>query len=162
MLNRKKEKNIFALCVVTVLIDGGCNYNIKYIVLCMSITVEPFIYNYNVTNIIIQNNSLSGWQGQNCADDIDECGLPDSCLNNGTCLNTQGSYNCQCAQGFTGARCGEDIDECESKPCLNEGVCLNEVGRYECNCTDTGGWGIEYRLVLSVICVDILKMLIKF
>ena len=146
--------------MVTVLIDGGCNYNIN---INHCVVYEPnFIHLFIliVTRIIIQNTSLSGWQGQNCAGDIDECGIPDSCLNNGSCLNKPGSYNCQCTQGYTGPRCGEDIDECESKPCLNEGVCLNEVGRYECNCTDTGGWGIEYHLVHSVICdlVDILKM----
>ena len=104
------------------------------------------MYNYVLTNIIMQNQSSLGWQGRNCADDIDD-GMPYVCLNNGTCLNTQGSYNCTCAQGFTGPRCGEDIDECESKPCRNQGVCLNEVGRYKCNCTGTGGWGIEYSLL---------------
>ena len=40
--------------------------------------------------------------------DIDECALPDvsdDCLNGGSCVNTMGSYTCQCSEGFTGSQC---------------------------------------------------------
>ena len=38
--------------------------------------------------------------------DIDECSEnPSLCQNNGTCFNTEGSFDCQCRSGFTGKSC---------------------------------------------------------
>ena len=34
----------------------------------------------------------------------DPC-LPSPCLNNGTCINTDTTYQCRCARGFFGERC---------------------------------------------------------
>ena len=36
--------------------------------------------------------------------DIDEC-LLDPCLNNGTCVNTLGSFKCLCESGYEGPFC---------------------------------------------------------
>ncbi|KAL3837461.1 hypothetical protein ACJMK2_022815, partial [Sinanodonta woodiana] len=48
---------------------------------------------------------LSGWTGDNCTVDIDECNNTNSCQNGGTCSNLDGSYNCICASGWSGTNC---------------------------------------------------------
>ena len=37
--------------------------------------------------------------------DKNEC-LTNPCINNGTCINTDGSYTCICPQGWAGKDCG--------------------------------------------------------
>ncbi len=40
------------------------------------------------------------------------------CLNNGQCLQTDSSYQCQCASGFDGEDCGLDARVCQTQqPC---------------------------------------------
>lgn len=39
-----------------------------------------------------------------CIIDADEC-AEDPCLNNGTCQNNLGSYECKCAPGWQGVNC---------------------------------------------------------
>ncbi len=56
------------------------------------------------------------------------------CEHNGVCVNTPGSYHCDCAQGFDGPRCEININECESSPCLNDGTCIDERGGFRCIC----------------------------
>ena len=77
----------------------------------------------------------AGWQGLNCNDDIDEC-LSSPCQNGATCYNTDGSYNCTCAEGYEGELCEVDIDECLSLPCQNGATCIDHVAFYECDCAD--------------------------
>ena len=36
--------------------------------------------------------------------DVDEC-TEHPCINNGTCVKYDGSYRCQCIQGWTGQNC---------------------------------------------------------
>lgn len=69
--------------------------------------------------------------------DIDEC-LNDPC-ENGQCINTDGSYRCECPMGYrldiSGHRC-EDTNECDiGNPCGN-GTCTNVIGGFECACED--------------------------
>lgn len=47
--------------------------------------------------------------------DINECIDTNICLNGGFCMNTQGSYQCQCAPGWTGPTCsiGKYILDCD-------------------------------------------------
>lgn len=56
------------------------------------------------------------------------------CEHNGICVNTPGSFACNCTQGFTGPRCETNINECESHPCQNEGSCLDDPGSFRCVC----------------------------
>ncbi|XP_040269935.1 fibrillin-1 [Bufo bufo] len=68
--------------------------------------------------------------------DMDECVDPDKCKN-GLCINTDGSYRCECSFGYvlTGEEC-IDIDECSvGNPCGN-GTCKNVIGGFECTCED--------------------------
>ncbi|XP_041432755.1 fibrillin-1 isoform X2 [Xenopus laevis] len=77
--------------------------------------------------------------GVSCSD-VDECAI--SSLNScsyGYCVNTIGSYNCVCLDGYTkgtGNTC-VDIDECSS-PDLNKchplATCNNYDGGYTCQC----------------------------
>ena len=94
-----------------------------------------------------------GYVGKDCTEDIDECQTnpitslasigrayshhaPSSspCEHGGKCINTAGSFRCQCPAGFTGPRCETDINECDANPCQNYGTCLDEKGFYKCLC----------------------------
>ncbi|XP_031749699.1 uromodulin-like [Xenopus tropicalis] len=72
--------------------------------------------------------------------DVDECAY--SWLHNctyGYCVNTIGSYDCVCPDGYTkgeGNTC-VDIDECSSpdlNKCHPSATCFNYVGTYTCQC----------------------------
>uniref|UniRef100_A0A4W5M7V3 EGF-like domain-containing protein n=1 Tax=Hucho hucho TaxID=62062 RepID=A0A4W5M7V3_9TELE len=72
--------------------------------------------------------------------DLDECqGTPRVCTSNAICLNTIGSYHCQCQPGFRlSSSFGHcvDLDECQETPqvCGSNGSCLNTFGSYNCQC----------------------------
>lgn len=69
--------------------------------------------------------------------DVNECssGTHD-CTGIAVCVNTVGSYSCECPAGYSGPdpTC-EDINECESgsDPCGNA-ICANTVGSFSCAC----------------------------
>lgn len=100
-----------------------------------------------------------GFKGSDCSQDIDECAMsniqtnqsqqslylhhhyhsytivPSSpCEHDAKCINTVGSFKCQCKSGFTGPRCESNINECESNPCQNQGTCLDDRGHFTCVC----------------------------
>lgn len=56
------------------------------------------------------------------------------CEHAGKCLNTLGSFECQCLQGYTGPRCEIDVNECISNPCQNDATCLDQIGEFQCIC----------------------------
>ncbi|XP_046720263.1 fibrillin-1 [Silurus meridionalis] len=71
-------------------------------------------------------------------EDTDECKDPNIC-HNAQCINTDGSFRCDCHIGYTldssGANC-TDIDECSvGNPCGN-GTCSNVIGGFECVCEE--------------------------
>lgn len=49
-----------------------------------------------------------GFEGDTCMDDINEC-LAKPCKNQGTCLNSIGSYTCKCSAKYTGPLCEEIV-----------------------------------------------------
>ncbi|XP_059496899.1 latent-transforming growth factor beta-binding protein 1-like isoform X2 [Stegostoma tigrinum] len=78
-------------------------------------------------------------QNRKCSD-IDECVNAAPCGNSGRCVNTEGSYQCDCNPGYRqsadGNRCA-DINECfEGDFCAPYGECLNSVGSYTCLCAE--------------------------
>jgi hypothetical protein len=76
--------------------------------------------------------------------DIDECNQNskiNECHQYADCLNTYGSYNCSCKDGFEGdGKYCQDIDECNEyyNPnqllCNGTGICINTVGYFRCEC----------------------------
>ncbi|XP_077864253.1 uncharacterized protein LOC144349572 [Saccoglossus kowalevskii] len=72
--------------------------------------------------------------------DIDECVEdPTACVNAHTCVNTGGSFECGCNEGWTLSpeQICEDIDECVTPANNCQHTCNNTIGSFECLC-DTG------------------------
>ncbi|XP_058281055.1 adhesion G protein-coupled receptor E2-like [Hylobates moloch] len=76
---------------------------------------------------------------------VDECQQnPRLCKSYSTCINTLGSYTCQCLPGFKikpeDPKLCTDVNECTSgqNPCHSSTHCLNNVGSYQCRCRP--GW----------------------
>uniref|UniRef100_A0A914HPZ6 Protein crumbs n=1 Tax=Globodera rostochiensis TaxID=31243 RepID=A0A914HPZ6_GLORO len=94
----------------------------------------------------------AGFHGRHCADDIDECleanvgrsaegdagadFVRGPCQNGGECVNTPGTFECQCAPGYEGSICQNHIGACAKSPCGERGTCkdMDNNGTYECNC----------------------------
>ncbi|XP_069063305.1 latent-transforming growth factor beta-binding protein 4 isoform X2 [Pleurodeles waltl] len=78
-------------------------------------------------------------QNRRCID-INECQNEAVCGSSGRCINTDGSYRCDCKAGYQlsseGVKC-TDINEClESEYCFPQGECLNTEGSYSCLCAE--------------------------
>ncbi|CAF0723375.1 unnamed protein product [Brachionus calyciflorus] len=71
--------------------------------------------------------------------DINECHVSlHNCDSDTSCINTIGSFYCNCATGFAideSLRC-RDIDECELglQNCQFDEICINTIGSYFCKC----------------------------
>ncbi|XP_004439982.1 PREDICTED: vitamin K-dependent protein S [Ceratotherium simum simum] len=98
----------------------------------------------------------SGWQGERCEFDINECKDPTN-VNGGCsqiCDNTPGSYQCSCKSGFvmlSNKKDCKDVDECSMKPSVcGTAVCKNVPGYFECECAE----GYSYNPI-SKSCEDV-------
>ncbi|XP_051776499.1 adhesion G protein-coupled receptor E3-like isoform X2 [Erpetoichthys calabaricus] len=78
--------------------------------------------------------------------DHDECSTTDFCSVNALCINTYGSYHCQCQAGYRNHNkkvtfpysesfC-RDINECTEQRglCGPNATCKNTIGNYSCSC----------------------------
>jgi len=87
-----------------------------------------------------QCNCYSGWQGDYCNENINECEINNGGCVNGVCNDTRGSFECKCYPGWKGDLCNQDINECETAKnggCVY-GTCINNVGSFLCACRS--GW----------------------
>ncbi|XP_078594600.1 uncharacterized protein LOC144872399 [Branchiostoma floridae x Branchiostoma japonicum] len=79
--------------------------------------------------------------------DVDECADgTDNCHAQATCTNTDGSFTCDCTEGYSGngVNC-TDVDECAdgTHNCHAQATCTNTDGSFICECTDGhGGDGV--------------------
>lgn len=82
---------------------------------------------------------LSGFRGQDCEENIDDC-PGHQCQNGATCIDGVNSYTCGCPSTYTGRFCEQDVDECSLRPsvCQNGATCTNSVGGFSCICVN--GW----------------------
>ncbi|KAG8223124.1 hypothetical protein J437_LFUL000545 [Ladona fulva] len=91
----------------------------------------------------------------NRSEEIDECRLMPIMCRNGKCLNTPGSFECQCNNGYVydseSHQCIDD-NECNKVPgpCRGNAQCINIPGFFECQCPE------GYKLSMSQRdCIDI-------
>ncbi|XP_061182283.1 mucin-like protein [Saccostrea echinata] len=81
---------------------------------------------------------LSGWTGENCTEDFDECETDPPICGSEVCKNLEGSYQCNCKEGFQRNKTScEDIDECSDDSlynCPENTRCENLYGNYTCSC----------------------------
>ena len=88
-------------------------------------------------------------------------GFRSPCEHGGTCVNTPGSFRCDCVQGFEGERCDQDIKECASNPCKNDATCLDHRGYYECVCMPGKSQVIRNRIRLLMYVVPVCNIYLK-
>ncbi|XP_062121853.1 protein crumbs isoform X5 [Drosophila sulfurigaster albostrigata] len=103
-------------------------------ILCFQVDCKNWGY-CNVPTEEYACTCQAGYEGDDCATDIDEC-LNTHCENNGTCINQVANFYCQCQPGFEGRYCEQNIDECATQPCHNGGNCTDLIAAYECICPD--------------------------
>ena len=70
---------------------------------------------------------------------INECLTEDSCPLNSTCVDSPGSFSCNCFEGFVlntdPILSCDDVNECDSvNDCSLNTTCHNEIGTYRCEC----------------------------
>ena len=60
------------------------------------------------------------------------------CEDESMCVNTIGSYTCDCKEGLTfnqTSNACDDVDKCEFEGiCEEDSTCINTHGTYECEC----------------------------
>ncbi|XP_060076672.1 uncharacterized protein LOC132556307 [Ylistrum balloti] len=84
-----------------------------------------------------------GFTGDNCETNINECDLnPKGCMYNGTCIDKDNGYDCQCRLGFTQDRCQVPNDFCTTDPCLNA-ECYNDYVNYKSVCVCHDGYQLD-------------------
>jgi hypothetical protein len=77
------------------------------------------------------------WSGGECQYDVNECesNRTNICLNNGTCLNLYGDYQCHCRENYLGKNCERKHICLERSPCFHHGRCKTHGEDYYCECS---------------------------
>ena len=104
-----------------------CSHCIEFgYYLCMVYSVKSISDNMHDTYYVYL--SLSGFTGEHCEVNVNEC-LLFPCKNNATCEDLTAGYVCHCMSGWTGPTCAINIDDCENNSCLNGALCVDLVNR---------------------------------
>ncbi|XP_030007933.1 protocadherin Fat 4 [Sphaeramia orbicularis] len=111
---------------------ASCNKNI-YISQEVAVLESVAVIFVSPQKEIFNCTCLAGFTGTACEYDIDECEAR-PCKNEGTCVNTLGSFYCHCQSGFSGPVCATDINECLKLNCQNNGTCIHNQDGYWCRC----------------------------
>lgn len=97
-------------------------------------------YGWNEASADHRCRCWSGYEGQFCETDTDEC-APSLCRNRAACAESSsdpsvaaGEYRCDCRPGYSGDDCEQDVDECASNPCANGATCSEHTDAYTCQC----------------------------
>ncbi|XP_053550738.1 uromodulin-like [Bombina bombina] len=146
----------------SVRIEGFSATNISSAINCSKCDINASCKKYPNFQTCDCNEGFKG-NGYTCSD-IDEC---NSYLNNcsyysyaSTCVNTYGSYYCQCSYGFesVGNTSCVDVNEC-SRPDLNRchplANCTNYFGSYSCSCPTNyygDGYYCEFNECTTGVC----------
>lgn len=82
----------------------------------------------------------SGWTGQNCSEEINECDS-DPCMNGALCHESTipGQFVCLCPPFYTGKFCHQhyNLSDPLTDPCRNNATCLTLVdGKHYCICRE--------------------------
>eukprot|EP01047_Picozoa_sp_COSAG01_P037002 COSAG01_NODE_2915_length_6861_cov_2.886128_2_plen_2005_part_01 len=92
---------------------------------------------YNVAIDAYQCVCKSGWQGENCTVDVDDCSS-NPCQNGANCTDTgENAFSCRCAYGWTGVTCTKSVDLCATyeDDCDSRAVCNHTgPGTHSCTC----------------------------
>lgn len=90
----------------------------------------------------------TGFEGDNCEVNINECLTLSPCQNQGRCNDTRGDYTCACSQTFCGKNCQREDpclklneDPLKGPLCGNDGICVPACDRepyFTCECS--AGW----------------------
>ncbi|ESP03822.1 hypothetical protein LOTGIDRAFT_230169 [Lottia gigantea] len=91
----------------------------------------------HVDRDVVTCKCKTGYKGLQCSEDINECTDLSIDCNTGQCINTPGSFSCQCQNDFTGSRCQNGPVPCDKNNCnpLNTANCINTgttTSRCEC------------------------------
>ncbi|KAJ8945200.1 hypothetical protein NQ318_013650 [Aromia moschata] len=72
--------------------------------------------------------------------DLNECELMPNVCDGGECVNTDGSFRCDCPMGYTldetGKKCIDENECVTSSNVCGNGTCTNVIGGFECSCSD--------------------------
>lgn len=79
-------------------VDGWQEQNCNVGKLFLTVQNDPILY---IDRIFKQKEMYDFFFFQ----DIDECTMNNPCKNNATCINTDGSYHCECEEGWRGQNC---------------------------------------------------------
>lgn len=71
--------------------------------------------------------------------DVSE-GCGDCFARNRTCVETNGTFSCECPLGLTGPNCDLSFIECDSSKCNNNGKCIQNILNREFTCVCNAGY----------------------